>query len=186
MKHAEGAIRERTNVPLDLEQATPAGEAARRRVGEDAYRLHVQQFACAGLNYGYFYDRSPIIAYDAERAPTYSMADYTPSSVPGCRLPHFWLQGGGALYDALACDYTLLRFDPAADVSGLLEAAAHVGVPLALLDVKADQVPDAYHHRLVLSRPDQHVAWRGDESPTNASALIDLVRGVARSPDVLS
>ena len=27
MKHAEGAIRERTNVPLDLEHDSPAGEA---------------------------------------------------------------------------------------------------------------------------------------------------------------
>jgi 2-polyprenyl-6-methoxyphenol hydroxylase-like FAD-dependent oxidoreductase len=179
MKHAAGAIRERTNVPRDLEDDTAEGEAARDRVGQDAYRLHVQQFACAGLNYGYFYDRSPIIAYDAEQAPSYSMYDYTPSSVPGCRLPHFWLRDGRALYDALAPDHTLLRFDPAVDASGLLEAAAQAGVPLALLDIDADEVPDAYRHRLVLSRPDQHVAWRADEPPENARALIDLIRGVA-------
>jgi 2-polyprenyl-6-methoxyphenol hydroxylase-like FAD-dependent oxidoreductase len=177
MKHAEGAIRERTNVPRDLEHDTAEGETARRRVGEDAYRLHVQQFACAGLNYGYYYDRSPIIAYDAEQAPPYSMYDYTPSTVPGCRLPHFWLRDGRALYDALAADHTLLRFDPAVDASGLLGAAAHARVPLTLLDIAADEVPDAYRHRLVLSRPDQHVAWRGDEPPENATALIDLIRG---------
>ena len=179
MKHAEGAIRERTNVPVDLEHDTPEGEAARRRVGAHAYRLHVQQFACAGLNYGYFYDRSPIIAYDAEQAPSYSMADYTPSTVPGCRLPHFWLRDGRSLYDALGPDHTLLRFDPAAAVAGLLAAAAAAGVPLALLDVDAVAVPDAYRHRLVLSRPDQHVAWRGDEAPENAGALIDRIRGAA-------
>ena len=177
MKHAERAIRERTNVPADLEHDTAAGEAARRRVGEDAYRLHVQQFACAGLNYGYFYDRSPIIAYDAERAPSYSMYDYTPSTVPGCRLPHFWLRDGRTLYDALASDYTLLRFDPAVDASRLLQAAAHCGLPLTLLDIEANEVPTAYRHRLVLSRPDQHVAWRGDEAPQHAKALIDLIRG---------
>jgi 2-polyprenyl-6-methoxyphenol hydroxylase-like FAD-dependent oxidoreductase len=177
MKHAEGAIRERTHVPLHLEDDSPEGEAARRRVGADAYRLHVQQFACAGLNYGYFYDRSPIIAYDAEQAPPYSMYDYTPSSVPGCRLPHLWLRGGSSLYDALGPDHTLLRFDPAVDVSGLLEAAADARMPLALLDIDAEEVPEAYRHRLVLSRPDQHVAWRGDEPPENASALVDLIRG---------
>jgi hypothetical protein len=179
MKHAEGAIRERTNVPRELELDTPEGEAARRRVGADAYRLHVQQFACAGLNYGYFYDRSPIIAYDREQAPAYSMYDYTPSTVPGCRLPHFWLRDGRALYDALSPDHTLMRFDPAADASGLLAAAARAGVPLALLDVDAEEVPDAYRHRLVLSRPDQHVAWRADESPEKSRALIDLIRGAA-------
>jgi hypothetical protein len=179
MKHAEGAIRERTNVPGDLEDDTAEGEAARRRVGADAYRLHVQQFACAGLNYGYYYDRSSIIAYDSEQAPSYSMYDYTPSTVPGCRLPHFWLRDGRSLYDALAPDHTLLRFDPAVSVAGLLGAAAQAGMPLALLDIHADEVPDAYRHRLVLSRPDQHVAWRGDEPPEDARALIDLIRGAA-------
>jgi 2-polyprenyl-6-methoxyphenol hydroxylase-like FAD-dependent oxidoreductase len=179
MRHAEGAIRERTNVPLHLEHDTPEGEAARRRVGEDAYRLHVQQFACAGLNYGYFYDRSPIIAYDTEQAPSYSMHDYTPSSVPGCRVPHFRLRDGRALYDALGAGYTLLRFDPTADVSSLRTAAATAGVPLALLDINATGIPDAYRHRLVLSRPDQHVAWRADEPPKNPGALIDLIRGAA-------
>lgn len=179
MRHAEGAIRERTNVPPSLEDDTPEGQAARCAIGEEAYRLHVQQFACAGLNFGYYYERSPIIAYDGERAPPYSMYDYSPSTVPGCRTPHLWLRGGRSLYDALAPDYTLLRFDPAADVSGLLEAAAEVHMPLTLLDVVADEIPDAYQHRLVLSRPDLHVAWRGDELPTEPQRLIDRVRGSA-------
>jgi hypothetical protein len=30
-----------------------------------------------------------------------------------------------------------------------------------------------------LSRPDQHVAWRGDRLPSDALALIDRVRGAA-------
>ena len=86
--------------------------------------MHLQQFACAGLNYGYFYYRSPIIAYDGE---DYSMYDYTPSTAPGCRTLHLWLRDGRSLYDALGPDYTLLRFDPDVDVSGLLQAAARAG-----------------------------------------------------------
>ena len=35
----------------------------------------------------------------------------------------------------------------------------------------------AYDTRLVLSRPDQHVAWRGDAPPEDALALIDRIRG---------
>lgn len=179
MKHAEGAIRERTNVPPDLEHNSLAGEASRRRIGEHAYRLHVQQFACAGLNYGYFYDRSPIIAYDEEQAPSYSMHEYTPSSVPGCRLPHFWLRDGRSLYDAVGSDHALLRFNAQVDVSALISAATQVGMPLTLLDIHADERPEAYRHDLVLSRPDQHVAWRGSGPPDNASALVDLLRGAA-------
>jgi hypothetical protein len=74
-------------------------------------------------------------------------------------------------------DYTLLRFDPAAEVSGLLRAAEAVGVPLTVVDIDADEIPAAYRHRLVLSRPDQHVAWRGGDVPADPVALIDLVRG---------
>jgi 2-polyprenyl-6-methoxyphenol hydroxylase-like FAD-dependent oxidoreductase len=179
MNHAQGAIRERTSMPPELEDETPEGEAARRRIGEAAYALHVQQFACAGLNYGYYYDASPIIAYDGAEAPAYTMYDYTPSTAPGCRTPHFRLADGRSVYDAMGPGFTLLRFDPAADVSPLVRAAADVGAPLAVLDVEADDIPEAYAHRLVLSRPDQHVAWRGDEAPADAKGLIDLVRGAA-------
>ena len=105
------------------------------------------------------------------------MHDYEPSSAPGCRTPHFWLGDGRSLYDAMGPGYTLLRFDPQADASALTRAAAAAGAPLDVLDVEADEVPDAYRHKLLLSRPDQHVAWRGDAAPADAGGLIDLIRG---------
>ena len=179
MRHAEGAIRERTSVPPEIEDDSPAGEAARKQVGDEAYKLHVQQFACAGLNYGYFYDDSPIIAYDGEAAPGYTMHDYTPSTVPGCRTPHIWLDDGCSLYDAMGPDYTLLRFDPSVDVSAVAEAARQRGFPLEVLNIAAKDLPEPYTTKLVLSRPDQHVAWRGDTVPADALGLIDLVRGAS-------
>jgi hypothetical protein len=177
MRHAEGAIRERRNVPRELEDASPAGEAARRAVGEAAYALHVQQFACAGLNYGYYYDASPIIAYDGESAPGYSMYDYAASTVPGCRTPHFFTRDGRSAYDLMGPWFTLLRFNPQADAAPLLDAAAARGAPLSLVDFDRQDAPEAYRHALVLSRPDGHVAWRGDRLPSDAGALVDLVRG---------
>jgi len=38
---------------------------------------------------------------------------------------------------------------------------------------------DIYKRKLVLSRPDQHVAWRGDEVPTDLSAVLDCVSGTS-------
>jgi len=177
MRHALGAIQERTSVPPELEDDTPRGAAARRAVGEAAYALHVQQFACAGLNFGYFYDDSPIISPDGEAAPAYTMHEYAPSTVPGCRTPHLWLRDGRSLLDAVGPWFTLLRFDPRVDVSALQRAASEAGVPLELLDVEADEIPSAYRHRLLLDRPDHHVAWRGDDVPADPAALVDLVRG---------
>ncbi|RYG82394.1 monooxygenase, partial [bacterium] len=177
MKHAQGAIRERTSLPRELEDDGPAGAAARVAVGAAAYALNVQQFACAGLNYGYYYDDSPLIAYDGERAPPYTMHDYTPSTVPGCRTPWFRLADGRGLYDAAGAWYTLLRFDPAAEIDSLTEAARLAGLPLSVLDVAGADAGPEHRHRLLIMRPDQHVAWRGDEVPPDAPALIDRLRG---------
>jgi hypothetical protein len=76
-----------------------------------AYPLDVEQQCCGGLNFSYFYDQSPIIAYDAEQAPAYTMGTFTSSTVPGCRAPHVRLEGRRSLYDAMGPDYTLLRLD---------------------------------------------------------------------------
>ena len=107
------------------------------------------------------------------------MYDFTPSTVPGCRTPHVWLRDGRSLYDAMGPGFTLLRFDRTVAVDALVGAATQRSVPLAVLDVDASTRPIA--HKLVLSRPDQHVAWRGNAQPDDAMALIDLIRGPQRS-----
>lgn len=177
MKHAEGAIAERTSITPEIEEDSKRGEQLRRQVGEAAYRLHVQQFACAGLNYGYYYDNSPVIAYDDGQAPAYTMHDYTPSTVPGCRLPHFWLAPGQSLYDRLGPEFTLLRFDQGIDVSQLEQVMTEHKIPLTVLDVPLAEKPAPYRHSLVLVRPDAHIAWRGDTLPEQVANLVRHVTG---------
>jgi hypothetical protein len=177
MKHAESAIAERSRIPAEVEEDTEAGAAARARIGQAAYSLNVEQFACAGLNFGYYYDQSPLIAYDGQMAPSYTMHLYTPSTTPGCRLPHFWLCDGRSLYDAMGADYVLLRFDASLPVEKLLSAAADAHVPMTLLDIDLAEPPAPYTHRLVLSRPDRHVAWRGNSLPNNLPELVRLISG---------
>ena len=177
MDHAQKMIRARRAVPADIEAAGDEGDALRAEVGREAYDLNVQQFCCAGLNFGYFYADSPIISADGEAPPAYSMGDFTPSTVPGCRAPHFWLPDDRSLYDAFGPGYTLLRFDRRTDTSALEQAAESSGMPLVVLDVDAPEVPPAYRHRMVLCRADQHVAWRGDRLPSDVSALVARLRG---------
>jgi 2-polyprenyl-6-methoxyphenol hydroxylase-like FAD-dependent oxidoreductase len=179
MSHAEAEIRRRGTVPDEIEDTGPQGELARWAVGRLAYEINVQQYACAGLNFGTYYDRSPIIAYDGAEHPAYSMNRYTPSTVPGCRTPHLWCEDGSSLYDAMGPEFTLLRFDRAADVSALEAAARHRGMPLKILDINRPDTAVFYGDALVLSRPDQHVAWRGNQLPADPLDLIDLVRGAA-------
>ncbi|MBL8378585.1 MAG: FAD-dependent oxidoreductase [Burkholderiales bacterium] len=178
MDHAQHMIRARGAVPPDIEAPGPAGDALRARVGREAVELNMQQFCCAGLNFGYYYADSPLIVADGEAPPAYSMGDFTPSTAPGCRAPHFWLADGRSLYDAFGPGYTLLRLDAACDVAPLLGAARDGRMPLHLLDpVPRDALPEAYRHRLVMCRADQHVVWRGDQLPASPAALIDRLRG---------
>jgi hypothetical protein len=183
MSHAEAEIRRRGAVPDEIEDAGSSGEIARREVGRLAYEINVQQYACAGLNFGTYYDRSPIIAYDGAAHPAYTMSSYTPSTVPGCRTPHLWCEDGNSLYDAMGPEFTLLRFEPAVDVAALELAARHRGVPLKVLDIERQNTAVFDGGGLVLSRPDQHVAWRGDSLPADPLALIDRVRGAAALVD---
>jgi len=63
----------------------------------------------------------------------------------------------------------------------LRRAACERSVPLEVVAIEAAEVLKAYERRLVLVRPDGHVAWRADTEPDDAHALIDRVRGVLPS-----
>lgn len=167
--------RKRTTVVPYIEEDSPRGLAARRTLGKEMYEIGRMQYCAGGLNYGYYYDVSPVIAYDDASHPPYTMGDFVQCTVPGHRTPHVWLADGRSLYDAIGPDYTIIRADPSVDVSAITAAAARRGVPLEVLDL--DTVDPVYDHALVLSRPDRHVAWRGNAPPDDALALIDLVRG---------
>ena len=165
-------------VPPELSDPGPEGAALRDALGPVLLAINVPQFAPVGLNFGYWYDASPIISYDGAAPPPYTMGEITPSTVPGCRMPHFEVDGRPVL-DLLGTDYTLVRFAPAAEVAPLVAAAAEAGMPLAVLDATRPEEPDVFTHDLLLVRYDQHVAWRGDRLPDDATELVDRLRGAA-------
>ena len=181
MNHAHAMSKRRREIPVNLEESTPAGAEARAAFGKDLYDLNVQQYCCAGLNFGYFYDQSPIMLYDDESAPNFSMGSFTASTVPGCRAPHFWLEGGRSLYDELGKAYTLLCFKPLEQVAlgWLTNAALQAGMPLKTLDVHGlPQIPPEYKHAFVMVRSDAHTVWRGDElTQTLAHELVAVLSG---------
>src|SRR4029078_9642704 len=135
MSHAEAEIRRRGTIPDEIEDEGERGENARQQTGRRTYEINVQQYAWPGLNYGTFYDSSPIIAYDGGKHPAYTMSTYMPSTVPGCRMPHFRCAARRSLYDGMGPEFTLVRFDPATDVAPLELAAREHKVPLTVLDV---------------------------------------------------
>lgn len=181
MNHAVKMAKQRGSVPQDIELPGPEGDQLRAELGKQAYALNVQQYCCGGLNFGYYYDHSPIICYDGAKQPDYSMANFQPSTVPGCRTPYFRLNDGRSLYDAMGDGYALLCLDPSIDTAPLLAAAQARGVPLTVIDATPQEAGPAYGEKLVLSRPDQHVAWRGQHLPEDVGALVEIIRGAPRA-----
>ncbi|MFF9776472.1 FAD-dependent monooxygenase [Streptomyces sp. NPDC013978] len=166
--------------PDTLEEDSARGEEARARVGE-LLRRYGERTHSLGVQLGARYDGSPIVTEDGE-PPADSWGTYTPSSVPGGRTPHLWVDDwhgpGSSLFDRLGPGFTLLRLGGRAPDSKELEAAAQAqGMPLTVLDVDLDVARDLYERDLVLVRPDQHVAWRGNQLPTDSGELVALVTG---------
>ena len=177
MDHAHAMTKARKSVGVEIEVDGVEADAYRAMIGKTTYDLNVQQYCCAGLNFGYYYDRSPIIAYDGEAAPAYSMGSFTPSTVPGARAPHLWLAGGLSLYDEFGPYYTLLRFDRDVDIAGVVEAAEISAIPLKVINIFAGVAAEVYRHKLVIARTDQHVAWRGNSLPSDLTALVQCLAG---------
>ena len=189
MNHAAKMIKARSSVPANIEADDAAGRQERERIGQECYEINVQQFCCAGLNFGYYYQHSPIIAEDGEQPPAYTMGSFEESTAPGCRAPHFWLDAQTSLYDELGQGYTLLRFDPLVRVDALLEQSRQRGMPIKLIDIarSALQVPAAYQHKLLICRDDQHIAWRADELPdASVRPLLDRLTGRATTGQAAS
>lgn len=152
--------------PPEIEDDTPAGEAARRRAGE-YYAAHGRaEFDIPGITFGGRYDGSPAIVPDGSAPPPDRPNEYVPNACPGGRAPHLWLADGRSLYDCFGFEWTLLRLG-AADGARFIKS----GLSLTVFDLKTPQARDLYGADLVLIRPDQIVAWRG-KSDTDANGVI--------------
>ena len=110
------------------------------------------------------YDDSPLSIPDGTPPEPPQTTDFKQSGRPGARLPHVWLPDGSSLFDRLGLWYTLLDLGPPASVG--LPAA--YGPPVDHLSIEHDELRQLVGARFALVRPDQHVAWRGDELPDPA------------------
>src|SRR5262249_38548556 len=137
-----------------------------------------RMFRTTGIQIGYRYEGSPIcISDDTPPDPDHPEV-YVPSARPGSRAPHVWLRGGRSILDLYGGGFVLLRFGAdAPNASAFGAAAATRGVPLQTVTLTEPDARQLYSRRLVLVRPDGHVAWRSDEMPRDAGAIVDKVRG---------
>ena len=175
--YAKGFADSLSNYPPapEIEDDTPAGDAARRRAGEYFARHGRSEFNIPGITFGGRYDASPVIVPDGTRPPEDTPNVYVPTACPGGRPPHLWLADGRSLYDGFGFEWTLLRLSRNPG-SRLVEAARRRGLQLEAFDLASAEARDLYAADLALIRPDQIVAWRGNDDST-ADTVIATVTG---------
>jgi len=161
-----------------IDDDSDKGRTLRDRLGRELVRDIGAMFRTIGMQIGYRYDGSPICVPDGTPAPPDHPEHFVPSARPGSRAPHVALADGRSMLDLYGRGFVLLRFGAGApDAATIIDAAAARGVPLRAVTIDAPEAAELYAHKLVLVRPDGHVAWRGDATPADAVAVIDRVRG---------
>lgn len=168
--------------PEALEADTAEGAAAREKTGARLAEYGLLTLATTGVQLGARYDASPIVDAAGDVPPPDDFTSYTPSGVPGGRAPHLWLGDGrgegDSLFDRFGAGFTLLSLCVLhQDTSGFEAAARAVGVPLTVVRVQDPAARELYGRDLVLVRPDQHVAWRGNRPPRDPAELLARVTG---------
>jgi 2-polyprenyl-6-methoxyphenol hydroxylase-like FAD-dependent oxidoreductase len=174
--------RNQTPDPVIAEDS-PQGERARHALGEAIVRAQTRKFVTDGIALGYRYEPSPICWPDPADAagsppPADSVSEYHPTTRPGSRAPHAWLGDDRSILDLYDSGFTLLRFGgDAPDAQQIEQGFARRRLPLTVTTIMDPAIGQLYERRLVLVRPDGHVAWRSNDLPADPLALADRVRG---------
>jgi hypothetical protein len=161
-----------------IEEDSEEGRELREEARAAIMRTRAKEFQhdSAGIELGYRYENSPICIADGTPPPPLDHGHYVPSTWPGSRAPHLWLNDGRSTLDLFGKGFVLLGFTKG-PTSSFTDAAQRAGVPLEAIGIDDEKVRASYERNFVLVRPDGHVAWRGNEIPNNTKDIIDKVRG---------
>lgn len=161
----------------DIRDDTPVGAASRNNLSAVADIEQRKSNEMIGAELGYRYVDSPIIC-NIPGGPEHLFREYQPTTWPGARLPHVWLDDGTPMQDRVPDGYTILKLGRTkADLSGLECAIRARGAPVTVLDVPDRIARDIYGHDLILLRPDLHVVWRGNAAPEDAAEVAAIATG---------
>ncbi|MBX3576720.1 MAG: FAD-dependent monooxygenase [Rhizobiaceae bacterium] len=159
---------------------TPAAEEQRRKIRE-TIAFKVYEFDAHGIEMNQRYKSKAVFA-DGQKEPTFEKDEvlhYQPTTWPGARLPHAWVFGeNGAKASTLdLCGKGRFTVFTGIGGKGWVDAAktlskelgieidAHViGPRQQWQDLTGDwaNLREVRDGGIVLTRPDQHVAWRKD------------------------
>lgn len=164
--------------------------AALRAPGPDRERLAASlasqqdHFDMLALQIGFSYERGAVVPDGSERPMGASpVRDFVPTTRPGARLPHAWLERDGrriSSLDLLGYDrFTLVSDASAPAWSEAVAALGHawltsvaIGGDIRDPDGHWERVREIERDGAILVRPDGHVAWRSRSSVADPRAAI--------------
>lgn len=175
---------------------TPMGETRRARA-EHIFDTQRTEFQAHDLEIGFRYDAGALVPEGTEPPPRDPLGQtYYPTTRPGHRLPHAWLEHHGqrlSTHDlAPHSGSFVLITGPDNDgwSAAAQQAADKFGIRITTVGIadRGDYTdPDGEWARLrqvgddgaLLVRPDNHVAWRSETTPATASHTDALTSAVA-------
>jgi hypothetical protein len=164
----------------EISDDTVTGRAVRDNLAKVAAVEQRKVNEMIGAELGYRYVDSPIID-DIPGGPEHLFRDYRPTTWPGARLPHVWLDDGTPIQDRISnVGYTLLCLNGRHEIAALQEAFRARSAPFGVLHVASEAARAIYERDLLLLRPDMHVVWRGNNLPENSADLAALATGHGR------
>jgi len=181
----------------DEQFAAMLTDAEHRQRVAVAIANQAEHFDMLGLQLGYAYgegalldDGSPIVL------PDNPVREFVPSSRPGARLPHGWVEKEGrriSTLDLVDLDHLTLFIGP--EGSEWEAAARELRAPLRVVQVGHDildtddwwgRVAGLASTSALLVRPDQHIAFRSPQPATDEiaklSAAVERVTGLPTKP----
>lgn len=161
-----------------IEDDTAEGATLRAEAGDYLNRHSRAEFNIPGITFGARYDGSNTIVGDGTGPPPDEANQYVPTACPGGRAPHAWLPDGKSLYDRFGFEFTLLCLREPGDTAAAFEQVARArAIPLTIRAPGVAELRDAYGAEYALIRPDQVVAWRGNEGFADIGATLAAVCG---------
>jgi 2-polyprenyl-6-methoxyphenol hydroxylase-like FAD-dependent oxidoreductase len=161
----------------NIRDNTPEGEQTRAVLRATADIEQRKSNEMIGAELGYRYVDSPIIC-NLPGGPEHLFREYQPTTWPGARLPHVWLDDGTPLQDRIPDSFTILRLGHTkAEATALQKAIRARGAPVTVLDVPDRIAREIYGYDLILLRPDMHIVWRGQAAPEDAAEVAAIATG---------
>lgn len=171
--------------PHLVEKDTEEGRALRQKI-HDHYQTNSGENTDVGVEMDHrhkscVYPR-PSEAENSE--PPWNPEHYLPSTFVGSRAPHVFLKDGSAIFDYFGEYWTFFEFATEDTQTGhsqtILNAAKDIRMPVKHVVLRDEEhARNVWQARLVLVRPDGHVAWRGEEAPDSgvASEIVAIIAG---------